>query len=248
MNLDEALALLRRSEERFADNDPDPLWDNPPWYDGYVNSSPEEQARLRDAAESLATAGDRRYPYAWELLRSAVIEPDRLGRLLHFYLDRRLDDGSKVSSLLGGLYDRLGAADQDRLQRVFVARPDRHLSVGVGVLKHRPVGEAWDALAAYTLACNDPAELAKIGRRLWDVDDSLVILPRRDGRRLAYRRVCAFYELVRGKSKSVLELTASHVTLNHEEFCARVGLIKGTELTSEGSGNPVCHTCQRSPR
>jgi hypothetical protein len=249
VDLDEALVLLRRSEERFADNDPDPIFDHEPWYDGYVSSSPEEQARLRDAAESLVAAGDRRCWYASNLLRvgTIAIEPDRLRRLVRLYLDRRFEDGSEVSFILEAQYSRLGDADLDRLQRVFAARPERHLSVGVAILKRRPVGEAWDALVAYTLACDDPAELAKVVERVWDVDRGLVILPDGDSARLAYRRVCAFYELLRGKPKSVLKLTAALVLTNCAEFRARVGLTRGTELTSEGPGYPVCHTCRTRP-
>jgi hypothetical protein len=100
VNLDEALDLLRRSEERIADNDLDPIFDNEPWYDGYVSSSPEVQARLRDAAESRVAAGDRRCWYASNLLRvgTIAIEPDRLSHLVRLYLDRRFEEGSKAST------------------------------------------------------------------------------------------------------------------------------------------------------
>jgi hypothetical protein len=118
--------------------------------------------------------------------------------------------------------------------------------VGVAILKRRPVGEAWDALAAYTVACDAPAELAKMVERMWDLDGGLAILPDGDSDRLAYRRVCAFYGLLRGKPKSVLKLTAAQVRRNPREFRARVGLTRGTELTSEDSGDLVCHTCRTS--
>jgi hypothetical protein len=73
-----------------------------PWYDGYVSSSPQERARLRDAAESLVAAGDRRCWYASNLLSVGPVESDRLSRLASLYLDRSFEDGSTVSFISEG--------------------------------------------------------------------------------------------------------------------------------------------------
>jgi hypothetical protein len=210
----DALRLLRLMVETAPDTDPDPLWACPPWQEGFIHASPSEQMHYRDAAVVLASSRSSQCPdYVWDLLAQSGVEADQLALLVRRYLTDR-DAGA--CRILSAHPDQLNDADLDELTRVFVTDVGRELPLAEALLTHRPLGEAWDALAGFLTTVEDLWQVYTACVVIDDVDQRLSRLGPDDERRRAYRRMCAFLKIMNGRPPRVAEMANSYAQVDAE--------------------------------
>jgi hypothetical protein len=222
---EDALRLLRLMVKLAPETDPDPLWAREPWEEGFTNAPLSEQMRYRDAAALLATSRYSRCPtFVWDLLALSGVEADQLTLLVRRYLTDR-DAGA--GRILSAHPDQLSDADLDELTRVFVTDVGRDLWLAEALLTRRPLGEAWDALARFLTAVEDPWQVRTVCVVLNSVDTRLSRLGSGDERRRAYRRMCAFVKIMNGRPRRLTALADSYAQLEAKPCDGRL----------------ICHTC-----
>ncbi|WP_163513245.1 hypothetical protein [Fodinicola acaciae] len=225
MTKEEALRLLRLMVKLAPETDPDPLWACEPWEEGFTNAPLSEQMRYRDAAVLLATSRYSRSPnFVWDLLALSGVEAEQLVGLVRRYLTDR-DAGA--GRILSAHPDQLSDADLDELTQVFVADVGRDLWLAEALLKRRPFGEAWDALAGFLMAVEDPWQVRTVCVVLDRVDTGLARLGSDDERLRAYRRMCAFVKIMNGRPRRLAALANSYAQLEVKPSVDRL----------------ICYTC-----